>query len=149
MAKEQFTMNMDKEVKKTLKMIALQKETTVTDILMGLVNNFLEVYDEKKDNFSESINYSGIYKQLELLETNKQIEKDMKTTNKIDSSELIDNTDVLKRLEKNGIEINDEGMVFTETFFNQLKISGKEIGEYIDERKRENSHTSLEMPLKK
>lgn len=139
MVKEQFTMNMDKELKKTLRMIAIKEETNVTEIITGLLNNFLEVYDENKDNFYESINYAEIYKH------------NIKTYNdeKSNSYESMNNPEIFKRLERMGIEINDEGILFTGTFFNQLKISGKEIGEYIDEQKSKDIPLGLLMPLEK
>lgn len=46
MAKQKFTMNLDKEVRKTLSHIAIDKETTVTEIVTTLILKYIEEYEK-------------------------------------------------------------------------------------------------------
>lgn len=47
MTKQTFTMNMDKEIRKKLSHIAIDEETTVTEIITTLILDFIEKYENK------------------------------------------------------------------------------------------------------
>ena len=47
MVKQTFTMNMNKEIKKKLNHIAIDEETTVTEIVTNLILKYIEEYDGK------------------------------------------------------------------------------------------------------
>lgn len=49
MTKQQFTMNMDKELRKKLSHIAIDEETTVTEIITELLMNYVEEYENKEN----------------------------------------------------------------------------------------------------
>lgn len=48
MAKQKFTMNLDKEIRKTLSHIAIDEETTVTEIVTNLILNYIDNYNNKE-----------------------------------------------------------------------------------------------------
>ena len=48
MTKQTFTMNMDKEVRKTLSHIAIDEETTVTEIITNLIHDFIKEYEKNE-----------------------------------------------------------------------------------------------------
>lgn len=48
MTKQQFTMNIDKEVRKKLSHIAIDEETTVTEIITSLILKYIEEYENNK-----------------------------------------------------------------------------------------------------
>lgn len=48
MTKQKFTMNLDKEVRKTLSHIAIDEETTVTEIVTTLILNYIQEYENMK-----------------------------------------------------------------------------------------------------
>ena len=48
MTKQKFTMNLDKEVRKTLSHIAIDEETTVTEIVTDLILNYIKEYENNK-----------------------------------------------------------------------------------------------------
>lgn len=47
MVKQKFTMNMDKEVRKRLSHIAIDEETTVTEIVTKLILDYIQEYENK------------------------------------------------------------------------------------------------------
>ena len=48
MTKQKFTMNLDKEVRKTLSHIAIDEEVTVTEIVTKLILDYIEEYEKNK-----------------------------------------------------------------------------------------------------
>lgn len=46
MVKQKFTMNLDKELRKKLSHIAIDEETTVTEIVTTLIKNYIEEYEK-------------------------------------------------------------------------------------------------------
>jgi len=48
LSKQKFTMNIDKEVRKTLSHIAIDEETTVTEIITTLILQYIEEYEKNK-----------------------------------------------------------------------------------------------------
>ena len=47
MTKQTFTMKMDKEIRKKLSHIAIDEETTVTEIITNLILNYIEEYEKE------------------------------------------------------------------------------------------------------
>ena len=47
MSKQKFTMNLDKEIRKKLSHIAIDEETTVTEIVTNLILDFIEEYNKE------------------------------------------------------------------------------------------------------
>lgn len=48
MVKQKFTMNLDKEIRKTLSHIAIDEEKTVTEIVTELILKYIEEYENNK-----------------------------------------------------------------------------------------------------
>lgn len=49
MVKQKFTMNIDKELRKTLSHIAIDEETTVTEIINTLISDYVTEYERNKE----------------------------------------------------------------------------------------------------
>lgn len=47
MSKQKFTMNLDKEIRKTLSHIAIDEETTVTEIITKLIIQYIDEYNKE------------------------------------------------------------------------------------------------------
>ena len=60
--KSSLTMNLDKEIKKSLKHIATDKETTSTKIITSLIKNFIELNEKTKKDNDECRNDAPFYK---------------------------------------------------------------------------------------
>ena len=48
MSKTKFNMNLDKELRKKLSHIAIDEETTVTEIVTSLIIKYIEEYEKKQ-----------------------------------------------------------------------------------------------------
>lgn len=48
MTKQKFTMNLDKEIRKQLSHIAIDEETTVTEIITNLIKQYIDEYNNKE-----------------------------------------------------------------------------------------------------
>ena len=48
MTRQTFTMNMDKEIRKKLSHIAIDEETTVTEIVTKLILDYIEEYEKEQ-----------------------------------------------------------------------------------------------------
>ena len=138
MPKTKFNMNMDTELKKKLNHIAIDEEMTVTDIMNGLIEHYINLYNHIETDKEKVIDILG-HLIDNFIETSEE-EKD-NLYKKRDAK-------IYKRLDRNGIEINEEGIILTDTFFSNHKIRD-ELADYFCERASGNSHNSFTIPLEK